>query len=81
MARCKGKSRKNKKSETKEKWKRMTYSRSNWVYAVNDVREGESIASISRTYGVPKSTIRARVQGKYADKKPGADYINRKRRE
>ena len=53
----------------------MTYSRINLVDAVNNVREGESIASTSRTYGVPKSTLRARVQGKYADKKPGAQTI------
>ena len=53
----------------------MTYSRTNLVDAVNDVREGESIASTSRTYGVPESTIRARVQGKYADKKPGPQTI------
>ncbi|XP_076287355.1 uncharacterized protein LOC143212418 [Lasioglossum baleicum] len=55
--------------------KRSTYGSENLRNAINEVRQGNSIAAASRIYNVPQSTIRARVQGKYCDKKPGPNTV------
>lgn len=55
--------------------KRSFYGGKNLLSAVNEVSHGNSIAAASRRYSVPESTIRARIKGKYSDKKPGPHTV------
>ena len=41
------------------------------LHALKEVKRGESIAGVSRKYRIPESTLRAKKENKYADKKPG----------
>ena len=41
------------------------------LHALREVKRGESIARLSRKHRIPESTLRAKKENKYADKKPG----------
>lgn len=71
----KDKSNAKKKKMPKSIRKRCNYNRECLFSAINMVKHGDSIAASSRRYNVPESTIRAHIQGKYSDKKPGPNTI------
>ncbi|XP_014211331.1 uncharacterized protein LOC106641424 [Copidosoma floridanum] len=62
---------KEKKKKKLEKKSRMQYSKEKMVLAVEEVKRGSSIIASARKFAVPESTLRAKLQNKYNDKKPG----------
>nr|XP_033334385.1 uncharacterized protein LOC117225161 [Megalopta genalis] len=63
------------KKKSKMKGVRSNYGAENLINAVNEVMKGNSVAASSRLYNVPQSTIRAHVQGKHSNKKPGPNTV------
>ena len=55
----------------KNKTKRLQYSKEDVLHVLKEVKRGESIARVSRKYRIPESTLRAKKENKYSDKKPG----------
>lgn len=54
---------------------KFPYSRESLLSAVEEVRNGQRISEIPRKYYVSESTIRARINNKYSDKKPGPSTV------
>lgn len=65
-----------KKVKHVKKGVRMNYTRESLLLAVDQVRKKQLTATAaSAKYNIPEPTIRARVNNKYADKKPGPKTV------
>lgn len=63
------------KVSNNEKQRKLPYSKDSLLLAVEEVRNGKSIAGTSKKYNIPETTIRAKRDNKYADKNPGPSTV------
>lgn len=57
------------------KKKRMQYSRQHLENALKAIKNGMSLNGPSRMYGIPRSTLGAKRDNKYPNKKPGRSSV------
>lgn len=63
------------KKGKKIKKSRMSYDKHTLDLALQECRNGSNIAATARKFAIPESTIRAKLQNKYRDKKPGQSTV------
>ena len=70
-----GKQAKNRKKKVskqkKKKFTRLNYTKETLNLALEEVKKGHSVFATANKYNIPESTLRAKKENKYADKKPG----------
>ena len=58
-------------SKAKKTFARLNYAKGNVELALKEIKKVCSVSVTDRKYSIPESTLRAKKNNKYADKKPG----------